>query len=206
MRKSSIKKGHGAGRSKPKSASSKAGSIRIISGQWRGKKLPVLDAEGLRPTTDRVKETLFNWLMHDVDGANCLDCFAGSGGLGFEALSRYAQKVCWLELNKQAATQIKQNLASLSTDKGEVINTDSLKFLQQAATQSFDLVFVDPPFRKGLLEPCVSLLEKNGWLSPEALIYVELESEVQDLELPETWRLLKQKDAGQVSYRLYQKI
>jgi len=182
------------------------GSIRIIAGKYRGRKLPVLDAEGLRPTTDRVKETLFNWLMPYINDAICLDCFAGSGGLGFEALSRGAKQVVFLELNKKAAQQLKQNLALVNVTSAQVMQTDSLAFLSRAnddLNNTFDLVFVDPPFRKGLLtQTCTQLAQ--GWLADNALIYVESESEFNVSELPENWRLLKEKIAGQVAYRLYQ--
>lgn len=182
------------------------GSIRIIAGKYRGRKLPVLDAEGLRPTTDRVKETLFNWLMPYINDAICLDCFAGSGGLGFEALSRGAKQVVFLELNKKAAQQLKQNLALVNVTSAQVMQTDSLAFLSRAnddLNNTFDLVFVDPPFRKGLLTQIGSKLTQ-GWLADNALIYVESEAEFNTSELPVNWQLLKEKIAGQVAYRLYQ--
>jgi 16S rRNA (guanine966-N2)-methyltransferase len=180
----------------------KKGSIRIIAGKYRGRKLPVLDAEGLRPTTDRVKETVFNWLMPYLNKANCLDCFAGSGGLGVEALSRGAQQVTFLELNKQAAQQLKANLNTLKENNAKVITTNSLTYLKEV-TQQFDLVFIDPPFRQNLALKTINKLN-NGWLSKNALIYVEVESEIQLHDLPNHWQLLKEKIAGQVAYRLYQ--
>lgn len=121
------------------------GEVRIIAGLWRGRKLPVLNAEGLRPTTDRVKETLFNWLMMDIAESRCLDCFAGSGSLGIEALSRQAQAVVFLEKFANAANQLKKNLQALKTEKGKVFNTDSLLFLAQKNSEApFDIVFIDP--------------------------------------------------------------
>ncbi len=183
----------------------KDGFIRIISGKWRGKKLPVKDKEGLRPTTDRTKETLFNWLMHDIRDANCLDCFSGSGSLSFEALSRYAQSAVLLEKDKEAAVQLSTNLNSLNINNGQVLTTDSLNYLKQQSSQQFDIVFVDPPFNKDLVQPCCELLESNGYLTEQALIYVEMESQISNLQLPTTWQLLKEKSTGQVTYQLYLK-
>ena len=181
----------------------KHGFIRLISGKWRGKKLPVKDKEGLRPTTDRTKETLFNWLMHDVRDASCLDCFSGSGSLAFEALSRFAKKAVLLEQDKHIAQQLKENLQILNVDNACVIETDSINYLQQTATQAFDLVFVDPPFNKGLVSPCCYALEENGYLTAQALIYIEMEIQSTNNNLPNNWQLLKEKSTGQVTYQLY---
>ena len=183
----------------------KNGFIRLISGKWRGKKLPVKDKEGLRPTTDRTKETLFNWLMHDVRDANCLDCFSGSGSLAFEALSRFANKALLLERDKQVAEQLKENLTTLKADNGIVIETNSIDYLQQTANQQFDIIFIDPPFNKGLVEPCCEALENNNYLMPKALIYIETEIQLAKLNLPHNWQLLKEKKTGQVNYQLYQR-
>ena len=181
----------------------KTGFIRLISGKWRGKKLPVKDKEGLRPTTDRTKETLFNWLMHDVRDANCLDCFSGSGNLAFEALSRFAKNALLLEYDKQVAQQLRENLKTLKVDNASVVETDSINYLQQTAVQQFDIVFVDPPFNKGLVSPCCQALEENGYLTPQALIYIEMEVQSTAVELPGNWQLLKEKSTGQVTYQLY---
>jgi len=179
------------------------GSIRIIAGKYRGRKLPVLMAEGLRPTTDRVKETLFNWLMPYIQDANCLDCFAGAGSLGFEALSRGAKKVSLIELNKAAAKQLLANKQLLKSDNVVICNANVLDFLRTPALNKFDLVFVDPPFRQNLISQTCALLE-DAWLTEQALIYVEMEAEGNQ-ELPNNWLLLKEKIAGQVAYRLYQR-
>lgn len=187
-----------------KSSPNKVGQIRIIAGKWRGRKLPVPDSPGLRPTTDRVKETLFNWLAPVIQEARCLDCFAGSGSLGFEALSRYAGKVVMLEAERAIAQGLQKNLALLDTNCGQVIHTNALSWLEGDATP-FDVVFLDPPFRQGLLPQTVALLEQRGWLAEEAWIYVETESENAAVETPPTWRLHREKIAGQVAYRLYQR-
>lgn len=182
-----------------------SGQVRIIGGQWRSRKLPVTDVEGLRPTTDRVKETVFNWLTPYVGEAHCLDLFAGSGGLSFEALSRYADSALLLEKDRNAANQLQKNLTTLNCTNGEVKNIDSLKFLNQAATKTFDLVFIDPPFRKNLLEQSCQLLEANNWLSEDAIIYIEMESELTSASLPSNWQCLKEKNAGQVTFSLWQR-
>lgn len=191
----------------PKQANTKpaaTGHIRIIAGKHRGRKLPVVMADGLRPTTDRIKETVFNWLMPYVNGSTCLDCFSGAGSLGFEAYSRGAQSVTLVELNKAASQQLKVNKQLLKADKVEVLNTDALIFLQKP-TKKYDLVFIDPPFRKDLATQAVTLLAKGG-LAEQAIIYIEIEKELDNLVLPENWQLLKEKSAGQVSYRLYKVI
>lgn len=182
------------------------GFIRVISGQFRGRKLPVKDVQGLRPTTDRIKETVFNWLMQDTRDANVLDCFAGSGGLGFEALSRFASTALFIELDPSAAKQLAQNIATLKLQNAQVRHTNSLSFLEQKnSNKPFDLVFVDPPFRKNLAQTSCNLLEINNWLSEEALIYLEVESDLNTFKPPSNWLLIKEKKAGQVFCRLYQR-
>lgn len=181
------------------------GEVRIISGKWRGRKLAVLNADGLRPTTDRVKETLFNWLMHDINGATVLDCFAGSGSLAIEALSRFASRAVLVERDAALARHLKQNLQKLSCDNASVINQDCLSLVSAQATQQYSLVFIDPPFRKNLAVPCCQALEQHGWLTEEALIYLETEKEVVLADIPANWRLLKENIAGQLAYRLYQR-
>jgi len=178
------------------------GQIRIIGGQWRGRKLPVLDKDGLRPTTDRVKETLFNWLAPDMVNARCLDCFAGSGSLGFEALSRHASEVVLIEQNRQVAQQLSANAALLNTTQATIVNDDTLIWLNRVGS-AFDIVFVDPPFRKDILNHTIALLEQRGWLSNDAMIYIECEVEHQHLNVPINWHLHREKVAGQVAYRLY---
>ncbi|VEB95015.1 Ribosomal RNA small subunit methyltransferase D [Cedecea lapagei] len=185
---------------KPQSAGS--GQIRIIGGQWRGRKLPVPDSPGLRPTTDRVRETLFNWLAPSMVDAHCLDCFAGSGALGLEALSRYAASATLIEMDRAVSQQLQKNLATLKASNGKVLNANTLSVLSQPGTPH-NVVFVDPPFRKGLLDETLSLLEKNGWLADEALIYVESEVENGLPIVPASWALHREKVAGQVAYRLF---
>lgn len=191
---------------KSQTANNKAGSgqVRIIAGQWRSRKLPIHDLDGLRPTTDRVRETLFNWLANDIAHARVLDCFGGSGALALESLSRYASFAKIIELQRTAAMQLKANLDTLKCDNAEVINADTLVVLQNGCDQAFDVVFIDPPFRKGLAEKTIQLLDSKGWLNDGALIYVEIEAELTQMAIPASWQPLKDKTAGQVSYRLYQ--
>ncbi|RLR17926.1 16S rRNA (guanine(966)-N(2))-methyltransferase RsmD [Sodalis-like symbiont of Bactericera trigonica] len=165
-----------------------AGQIRIIGGRWRGRKLPVPDSPGLRPTTDRVRETLFNWLAPPViQGARCLDCFAGSGALGLEALSRAAASVTLLEQDHGVSAQLARNLLVLQAQQAEVITTDSLRWLAQPGAV-FDVVFIDPPFRHGMITATVTALEQHRRLADDAWIYIETH---------------RGKIAGQVSYWLY---
>ncbi|MEJ6474341.1 16S rRNA (guanine(966)-N(2))-methyltransferase RsmD [Pseudoalteromonas piscicida] len=192
-------------KSKPKPNTKQSGFIRLISGKHKGRKLPVHDVAGLRPTTDRMKETVFNWLMQDVRDANVLDCFAGAGSLGFEAISRFAAHGTFIELDKKAAAQLASNATLLKLDNVDIINHDALAVLASNPKQKqYDLVFIDPPFRKNLVSPCCELLESNAWLCESALIYVEFEQEAQP-DIPQHWQILKEKQAGQVICRLYQR-
>ncbi|MGF1752955.1 16S rRNA (guanine(966)-N(2))-methyltransferase RsmD [Vibrio makurazakiensis] len=180
------------------------GFVRIISGSWRGRKLPVHDLEGLRPTIDRVKETLFNWLAQDIPSSTCLDVFSGSGGLGFEAASRGAKLVTLLEMSPKAAKQLQDNAKELKAENINVVNTDALAYLRKPGTP-YEVVFIDPPFRKGLLAETVLLLEKNGWLTDNAIIYIETEKELQLEAMPDNWELYRDKTTGQSSYRLFER-
>ncbi|MWP48301.1 MULTISPECIES: 16S rRNA (guanine(966)-N(2))-methyltransferase RsmD [unclassified Gilliamella] len=180
------------------------GSIRIIGGKWRGRKLTVLDKQGLRPTTDRIKETLYNWLMPVIHGSHCLDCFAGSGSLGFEAASRGAKSVTLLEKDKQVAQLLNKNKQLIACDVIEIYQTDTLEWLKKTAPKQFDIVFIDPPFHQSLVAKTVSQLEQNNWLKPSAYIYIETEIG-HDLTtyIPTHWHLHREKTAGQVHSYLF---
>ncbi|WP_394173719.1 16S rRNA (guanine(966)-N(2))-methyltransferase RsmD [Thalassotalea litorea] len=178
------------------------GQVRIIAGKYRGRKLPVLNAEGLRPTTDRVKETVFNWLMPYVAQSVCLDSCAGSGSLGFEALSRGAEHVTFVELERAAARNIEENIARLNDNQSRVLNQN---ILSVNTNKPFDLVFIDPPFNRGLASDIAIYLEQQQMLAESAIIYVETEQNFNAALLPENWQLLKEKSAGQVVSRLYQR-
>ena len=181
--------------------------LRIIGGQWRGRKLDFYAVDGLRPTPDRVRETLFNWLQPYLPGARCLDLFSGTGALGIEALSRGATAATFVDLNRTSAQQLQRNLQVLNAQDTSVIEADVQQWLAQnsvhAANAPYDLVFLDPPFRKDLVAPCCEWLEKQQMLSNNAVIYIETEAELQHLNLPQHWREHRYKKAGQVSYRLY---
>lgn len=188
--------------SKPPGA--RAQRIRIIGGRWRGRLLPVATVGGLRPTPDRVRETLFNWLQAYIAGAHCLDLFAGSGALGLEALSRGARSVTLVEHDRTAITLLRQSIGTLQASDALLVEADSLEWLR-GPSRPFDIVFLDPPFRQGLLVQCCELLEQGGWLAANALIYLEAESENGLPPLPPGWQVLRSKTAGQVSYHLLQR-
>lgn len=188
-----------------KSSNNVTGSIRVISGQYKGRKLPVMDAQGLRPTTDRTKETLFNWLMADIRQSRCLDLFAGSGSLGIESLSRNANHVTFVELNKQAAAQISQNLATLKVDisQFDVLQQDALTALQRIEGP-FDIVFLDPPFNKNMLPQVIETLDKQALLKSGTLVYIECERENAGFQLPQNWQSVKESQTKQLVYRLFE--
>ncbi|MCK4674750.1 MAG: 16S rRNA (guanine(966)-N(2))-methyltransferase RsmD [Gammaproteobacteria bacterium] len=190
-------------------ASSKRGSCRIIGGKWRGRKISFDDAEGLRPTTDRIRETVFNWLQAYISQSHCLDCFAGSGVLGFEALSRGADDVVFIEQNIKTVNALKNNIRLLDAGNASIFHRDTLVWLQSASTntklkQHFDLVFLDPPFRSDLLSRSCFLLDSSGCLAEDAIIYAEHSVDA-TVDFPEHWFCLKQKSSGQVSYKLFEK-
>lgn len=176
--------------------------IRIIAGEWRGRKLAFADVEGLRPTPDRVRETLFNWLAPMIVGARCLDPFAGSGVLGLEALSRGAAEVVMLDQHPKVIKQLNTNLSLLNCERAVVQQADALDFLQQTPGKPFDVVFLDPPYRKNLLAPCCELLNAQAWLAEGARVYLETERGHALPALPDNWQLVRSKKAGQVAYHL----
>jgi 16S rRNA (guanine966-N2)-methyltransferase len=156
----------------------------------------------IRPTPDRVRETLFNWLGPRVHGAHCLDLFAGSGALGLEALSRGAASAVFVEQNAIATRALTTLIAEWNVQGARIERTDTLHFLAGTA-QPAQIVFLDPPFASGLLSGTASLLEKHGWLAPEALIYVEASAREALPALPPDWQLAKAKRAGEVGYHLF---
>ncbi|WCN15186.1 16S rRNA (guanine(966)-N(2))-methyltransferase RsmD [Marinomonas mediterranea] len=189
---------------KPNAVTNKNAKLRIIGGEWRSRQLPIPEVEGLRPTPDRVRETVFNWLNFDIAGAHCADVFCGTGALGLEALSRGAASCIFVDANRAAAQQLKSNLNTLNATNAEVHFTSALTYLDQGPKRPLDIVFLDPPFRKGWLEKILPLLEEKGWLAPQALIYIERESE-SSFDFPSHWELIKEKSAGQLTYSLYKR-
>ena len=186
--------------------SARASSIRIIGGEWRSRKLTVPDAQGLRPTPDRVRETLFNWLAPTIQGASVLDAFTGSGALFLEALSRGSSTGVAIDANLDAVNNLRRNLALLQGDDAEVLRADSLHYLSNKAEQGFDIVLLDPPFHQDLLLSACQLLEDNNWLNKGAWIYTESEQAPSSLGVPSSWRLHREKHTGQVHYALWQKV
>lgn len=177
--------------------------LRIIGGHWRGRKLRFPDVPGLRPTGDRLRETLFNWLAPELQGARCLDLFAGSGALGLEALSRGAAVSWMLERDAQAAHGLRQNLQVLAASGGVVQQTDGIARLRQGNTEApFDIIFIDPPFDLDLWQASIDALEAGNWLADSASIYIESGLDA-PYQTPPNWALHRDKRAGRVSYRLY---
>lgn len=177
--------------------------IRIIGGMWRGRKLPVLDSEGLRPSGDRLRETLFNWLMPVISGARCLDLFAGTGALGLEAASRGASQVTLVEKKPQVAQHLRQQVQTLHADNVKVKTTHALQFLTQKPATPFNLVFLDPPFADDLLPATLLALNTPDFLSPQARIYIE-QARTTSVNYPENWMLLKHKTTKNVAAYLFQ--
>ena len=159
---------------------------------------------GLRPTPDRVRETVFNWLMPVLPGASCLDLFAGSGAFGLEALSRGAGRAVLVDKHAEVIENLHENRARLKAETAEIVHADALQWLRSSA-ESFDIVFLDPPYASGLLGPCMELLDTQGGVRPNGLVYLEASSGELP-PLPASWKLLRSKTAGQVGYHLARKI
>lgn len=190
----------------------KRGSCRIIAGKWRGRTIKFNDAEGLRPTTDRIRETVFNWLQPYTAQSICLDMFAGTGVLGFEALSRGADEVVFVESNQVTVKSLNENIKLLAASNAKVHHQDALSWLspaqsepapEQSQKRRFNLVFLDPPFHTDLLEKSCALLNSSGVLAEDAIIYVEHAADA-EVSMPASWLCLKEKNSGQVSYKLFE--
>ena len=175
--------------------------LRIVGGRFRGRRLPFPDQPGLRPTPDRVRETLFNWLAPIIPGARCLDAFAGSGALGFEAASRGAGEVVLIERAAVVAQQLRANARTLDATGIEILHADTLQWLAGSPCP-FDVVFLDPPYDDDLLAPAIARLAGSGWLAPGARIYLETARRTGFPALPRGWEFLRDKTAGQVRYGL----
>lgn len=180
----------------------KASSLKIISGQFRSRKIVFFEEDELRPTHNRIRETLFNWLAHDIEHKHCLDIFAGSGALGFEALSRGAAHVTFCDSSKNVIETLKKNACDLKINHAEFIHTD---FMLQNAVQNkkFDIIFIDPPFQKKKLLKTCELLETRELLNSHAFIYLEFEKNTVDLtQLPKNWVIKKHKNTQTIEYAL----
>jgi 16S rRNA (guanine966-N2)-methyltransferase len=180
---------------------SPTGRLRIVAGKWRSRLLPVADAPGLRPTAARIRETLFNWLADRVEGARCLDLFAGTGALGFEALSRGAREVVFVDSSAAVIGNLKSSAESLGADGATFVQGDAVRYLARPA-QAFDLVFIDPPFASDVLEDLCRLLEEGGWLNARARIYLEQDRDQPLPSVPDGWTIVREKTAGRVRYAL----
>ena len=181
----------------------RSNSIRIIGGEFRGRRLGFPDAPGLRPTADRLRETLFNWLQGKVEAADCLDPFAGSGALGLEALSRGAKSVRFIEQARTVARQLERNLQLLGVEeRAQLYMGNALGYLDKCADRQFDIVFLDPPFVRDWLTDVCARLERNGWLKPVSWIYLEQEHGRDWPELPHHWHIYRQAKAGQAACML----
>ncbi len=178
------------------------GLVRIIAGKWRGRKLAVPNVQGLRPTPDRIRETVFNWLTGIVDEADCLDLFCGSGALGFEAASRGANSVELVDQDSKVVAQVELNLTTLEATNIKISQTKVVDYLESQAAPK-DIVFIDPPFGLDLVGITINQLESNGWLKINSFIYLETEAELVELHTPEHWVLHRQKKSGEVFSRLY---
>lgn len=199
-------------KSKPRNT---ANELRIIGGTYRSRKLFFPNEEGLRPTGNRIRETLFNWLAAEIPGANCLDLFAGSGALGMEALSRGASRCIFVDVSHRVCASIKNNLecldpALIASQRSAVICADSLRWLDRADQEidraaPIDIVFLDPPFALGMIESACNKLEKSGLLSSRCLIYIETPATKAPAVMPANWNPLKHSKAGQVGYGLWRR-
>lgn len=174
--------------------------VRIIAGQWRSRHITVPNLPGLRPTPDRVRETVFNWLGQDLTGWQCLDAFAGSGAMGFEAASRGASQVVLLEQAAKAVAALERSKAALNAQTVEIVRQDALEWRPFPGAPAFDLVFLDPPYGQGWLDRVLPCLD--GWLKPEGLLYVEAEHAIHRLG---PWECLRQTQAGRAHCQLMQR-
>ena len=189
---------------KPGAANKKPrpGRLRIVAGKWRSRLLDIADVPGLRPTSERIRETLFNWLAPSIQGARCLDLFAGTGALGFEALSRGATTVVFVDNSRRATRAIEKSAKTLNATGALVHCTDAEDYLRTARREPFDIVFLDPPFADDRLDDLCRLIDQLGLLAPGGLVYLEQDRAKPGIELPERWSLLKDKTAGNVRYML----
>ena len=180
------------------------GRLRIVAGKWRSRLLDIADAPGLRPTSERIRETLFNWLTPSIAGARCLDLFAGTGALGLEALSRGAGAVVFVEKSAVAANVLRANAKVLNALTADIQQADALVFLAAKPGKKFDIVFLDPPFAADMLGDLCRLLDEASMLVSGALVYLEEDQARPETDLPSGWRILKSKTAGNVRYSLAQ--
>ena len=189
-----------------KNNSKNRGKVRITSGEWKNRNLEVPDIDGLRPTSERVRETLFNWLMPSIHKSVCLDLFAGSGSLGFEALSRGAKHCTFIEKSKLAFSQIKTTRTSLNAVNSEVHNCDAIDFLSSVHNHNFNLVFLDPPFSDDYLISSIESIHKYQLVSRGGYIYIEFNKNNDLSDLPDNWSVIRKKIYGNVCFILIEVV
>ncbi len=177
------------------------GVLRIIGGEWRGRKIRFPPVAAIRPTPDRVRETVFNWLQGVTPGSHCLDLYAGSGALGLEALSRGAREAVFVDVEPAVARHLQELLRELGCERGRVVQADACSFLDQVAVP-FDIIFLDPPFAEPVLAATCRTIEARGWLKPGGLVYLESPAAAGEPQLPVGWTLHRSKRAGEVGYHL----
>ncbi|MGB1139791.1 MAG: 16S rRNA (guanine(966)-N(2))-methyltransferase RsmD [Halioglobus sp.] len=188
---------------RPRKQRQQTGQLRIIGGQWRGRKLSFVAEEALRPTPDRIRETLFNWLAPDIHDARCADLFAGSGALGLEALSRGAAHCDFVDTSSVAIAQVSSHLQTLDANNRASCHVGTCAHALDTLAGPFDIVFLDPPYSQDLVEPTAQLLDGNNLLAPGALVYIEMATTSEQPAVPDSWHLHREKVGGGVAYRLY---
>ena len=188
------------------SRNSRPGRLRIVAGNWRNRVLDIVDEPGLRPTPERVRETLFNWLGPHIAGSRCLDLYAGTGALGFEALSRGAGDTVFVERSRRVAEMLKDNIERLEADGATVIETDAARFVDSYSGAPFDIVFLDPPFADDSIAELCRLLAARGIVAAGGLVYFEQDRRQPSPVLPDGWSFEKQKTAGNVRYGLIRSV
>ncbi|NNC78037.1 MAG: 16S rRNA (guanine(966)-N(2))-methyltransferase RsmD [Woeseiaceae bacterium] len=191
-----------AGKKTPSKVASAPGRLRIVAGNWRSRRLEVADVPGLRPTSERIRETLFNWLSPQITGKRCLDLYAGTGALGLEALSRGAKSVDFVEADARAAATLGANIESLAAVGATVHKVDAIAFLSSVPAKFFDVVFLDPPFANDNIGELCRLLVDNKCLAAHARVYIEQDKNRDEPVLPAGWGIARQKTAGNVRYAL----
>ena len=184
------------------SKKSQPGRLRIVAGNWRSRLLDIADVPGLRPTSSRTRETLFNWLTAGIHGARCLDLYAGTGALGLEALSRGAAEAVFVEKSRAAAAMLEKNIQALGATTAFVHAGDAFGYLQGEPRGQFDIVFLDPPFAADMLADLCRLLDETSALARGAKVYIEEDRSRPDVILPDGWQVTKSKQAGNVRYSL----
>ena len=180
----------------------KPGRLRIVAGKWRSRLLPIPDVEGLRPTSERIRETLFNWLGPRIYGTRCLDLFAGTGALGLEALSRDASEVVFVESSRKAVNALRHSIDTLDATGADVVQGDAFEILKRCERESFDVIFLDPPFADNSLVDLCRLIDERRLLRTDGCIYIEQDRQSPIPDLPEGWQVTKSKTAGNVRYSL----